>query len=195
MKTITLAIIAVIVITFASCRVAHAQTNTNAPVSILTPAGNTILSLFIDQTNFYGTNGVRADVFGLYTGGTKGAAFDMHLPLLTNGQISAGVAVADIGNQLYDAALNINLSTTVHPLRIIGMTTNNFAVQLWVESGPDALVKSGSIGSQTFGGLSYNTHLGSGCLSVSALGGNISQLPKKVWGFGLGYTIHPFPGW
>jgi hypothetical protein len=170
----------------------------NAPVStdttvgngsILTSPGQLLLGIFEDPTNYFGTNSLRVGLIGLKTGSTYGAACDIHVPLLTNGQISAGVAVADIGNTLYNAALNINLEKTIYPLKMFGVATN-FAVSVFAESGPDVIVKSGSIGSQTFGGLNYCTKLGPGHLSLVGVLGNISQLPKKCWGAGLEYSLH-----
>jgi hypothetical protein len=190
---------------------AKAQTVTNIVVTN-TPVTNTVITTVIqgvagtnnttaslgqvasdlgawlsDNQPYFATNGnIRLDAFALKNGSSWGGVVDSHIPLTSTGQISTGVALGYLRHNFYDAALNLNLGKTINPLSLFGSTNTAFQIYTWGESGPYLNLNNHAVGAQNFGGGTWNTHLGPGQLSITVMGGYISQL-GTTYGGGISY--------
>lgn len=156
--------------------------STNSPIITL---GTDLLNFLYDNQAYFPGSSMRLDCLAFETGNHYGGIVDSHFALTTNGQISAGLAIGYINKTFYDAALNINMGMTLHPLATFGAT--NFAVYTWIESGPYLNLSTHNPGAQSFAGVTWNTKLGAGNLALTGMAGNISEFAKPCYGGGVSY--------
>lgn len=162
--------------------VVTASTNTvTSPVG-LGQLGTDFLKFLQDSEPFY-TNSFRTAVGGVKIDKRWGGLIDIDIPIAVNGQLGLGFAGLWLANPstLYSGSVNLEAGTT---WSLLGQKVNT-----WVASGPGYNNAKREIILYSATGASWNTHLGSGQLTLSGGGVNISDVP------GIGYFGAISYGW
>lgn len=186
-------IIAILGALSAAVMLAQAQTNTPPstnsasadPLGALR-VGSDILSWLKDAQPYFGvSNTIVGDALALYNNKQWGGLIALHLPvaaLSTNGQISAGTAIAYINHQFYTLSLNMQAGTT-WKVPLLGN------VYTAMGSGPELSLHDHSVGAFSFVSATKGWDVGSGhVLSLVGGVGNDSHLSGPCYFGGLSFS-------
>lgn len=142
------------------------------------------LGFLRDAQPFYTNGPIRTAIGGVKIDKRWGGLIDIDVPVALDGQIGMGFAGLWLANpsQLYAGAVNLKAGTTWTPF-------GNIKINTWAASGPGYNNNKHSFILYSVMGATWNTRLGSGELSLSAGGVNISDVP------GVGYFAAISYGW